>query len=223
MSTEESSELFGASTELETGDSNTPPVNAPLFSNTNKDQAMQLLGKGYAKKMVATILSITPANISQYLQDPLFSEAVGELKLETELAHVMRDESMDELEDMALEQLKTYMCLVTKPLDALRIAQGINGMTRRSAPAIGDSASEAKVKELVLPAFLINVEGDINIQVNTNNEVVEVNGRHMTTMPSTKVADNLRIIQEEALLGTQEQQELDHDNRTSEEDTPSEG
>lgn len=166
-----------------------------LFGNTSKGQAMQLLGRGIAESQAATILGVTPGLISQYKEDAEFTNGVSLLREETALASSIRDAKIDELEDLALAQLAEVLPTMYNPGAILNAAKVLNGMHRRSAPqAFNPNEVHRHIIELDLPEHITHAA--VQVQFNSNNEVVEVNGRAMRTMPAAEVGRRLELVQE---------------------------
>lgn len=179
-------------------------VFANPYAGTLKGRALELLRKNIGPSEAARVLEITPAAISQYLEDPQFRELVQDGLSIASMARVMRDRKIDELEDMALGQLEKLLPWITKPMEALKAAQVLNGMHRRSTTGEVSLQDAEKVVPLELPKYVQNV--NVNLVFNTNNEVVEVNGRELRSMSAAEVQK----------LATPAGKELEHDSSTSE-------
>jgi predicted transcriptional regulator len=180
MSLEHTTELFGAGTGQET--------------NSTRERAMELLGRGVRPSVVATILRVTPAVISQYQEDPEFKEILQGRLVESQLAASVRDARLDALEDQIITQVERSIQWFSKPADALGALKLINGLARR-APVIATNPDDISTQTVILQLPTHMQNSVVNIQVNTNNEVVEVNGREMRTMATSQVLRELEVSQ----------------------------
>lgn len=162
---------------------------ASLFGNSNKQQAMLLLGKNIPESAVAELLGVTPALISQYKSDPVFKEGVRELLVEQSLAAKIRDDRLDALEDLAITQVEKTLGLLLRPTDVLAALKVINGLQRRGTtplPRDQDTDTGSNVVQLSIPKGITEIA--LAVKLNSNQEVIEVNGQELRTMPSADVA-----------------------------------
>lgn len=176
-----------------------------LFGNSTKAQACMLLGKNVSESQAADILGVSPGLISQYKEDSNFLEQVRLMQLESSLAASIRDEKIDELEDALLDRTKQILPFITKPMEVVGVLRTINSLQRRGTQAAQSAFAnqQPNVATLTLPAFISNTE--VTIRFNTNNEVIEVNDRPLTTMPAAAVgrlAEEAQQAKRELIAGT---------------------
>jgi predicted transcriptional regulator len=193
-----------------------------LFTFSVKEEAekmdtrgkiVELLGKGVRPIQVAVVLGVSPSLVSQVLAEPGVREGVSSALLEANLAQAVRDQKLNALEDKCIQAVEDSMKLysgVLKPTESLNMLKIVNGLVRRSPqlPAGLGSVEEAGSKTVVLqlPEHMHN--SVVQIQVNTSNEIVEVNGREMRTMPTGGVLKELELFEEEQVLQLEEDNQL---------------
>ena len=212
MTEERVAEVFGSvdnnSVSLPTdiaGDKN------PYGSSSKKGQALELLSKGTPPSVVATVLGVDKSLISQYIEDDVFNSYLVDARAEAELAARIRDDRLDELEDRAIKQVEGVLAWITKPMEAVAVLKTINGLQRRSQGTAQGIHDQAKDRILVeLPKGMVMAK--VNIQVNTSNEVVEVDGRAMHTMGTEELLREVearRVSRTTGILIEQEERETD--------------
>lgn len=186
-------------------------VGAQVKENTNpygtastKGQALELLSKGMGTLAVAQVLNISAGAVSQFLAEPEFKERVGAALQAKAIGKIKRDEVIDELEDKAWKQLGDVLPFMTKPMEIIRVAQVLNSANRRAAESgIGTGVTDADsagVVTLRLPVGVVSAS--VGIKLNTNNEVVEVDGRELRTMQASTLVGIRESRAQARALGT---------------------
>lgn len=204
---EEATQAAPATSNPSTTSTLNAPTENPYGQGTNKGIAFELLGKGLSQVDVARTMCVSQGLISQYMAEEEFKEGVQASLNYRSLAKSLRDDKIDSLEDKALSKLGEAMDWVTKPMEILQIARTLNGMVRRGMPQAATGAGEENSTVILeLPKFASgNIQ--VNLQYNTNNEVVEVDGRALLTMPANQLvtqAENRRLISRTELAQLQE-------------------
>lgn len=157
-----------------------------------KEQILKLLGANQTAAVVAMAVGCTESYVSQLMADEKFAAEVHALRVKSLQAASVRDDKMDAIEDMLLEQLETIVPFITKPNEILNATKIVNSLRRRGAGAAPVSAgagapAAGAVVRLVLPEMPAKIE----YKTNGANEVIEVAGRTMATLPAellTKMA-----------------------------------
>lgn len=179
----------------------------PYGQGTNKGMAFELLGKGLSQVEVARTMCVSTGLISQYMAEEEFKAGVQANLNIRSLAKTLRDDKIDSLEDKALAKLGDVIDWVVKPMEILQIARTLNGMVRRGMGQASTGVGEENATVILeLPKFASgNIQ--VNLQYNTNNEVVEVDGRELRTMPASQLmaeAEGRRLISRQELAQIQE-------------------
>lgn len=151
-------------------------------SGTLSERIQELLGSGITASVVATTVGCDPSYISQLMENEEFSNGVAVLRAGKAEAGVRRDNKWDEIEDLALERTLQNLQFVHKPTDLVRVAMMANNAKRRAATFTGDSAAAAPTVVLNFPVAAVG--SIINLQINSESQVVEVDGRSMAPLPT---------------------------------------
>lgn len=151
-----------------------------------KDKALQLLGLNLPNNVVAAAVGVTEGQVSQWWADETFAAAVQELRVRNLSEAAERDSKYDILEAELLQKLQDLMPLFTKPMDILRGIQVLNGAKRKATPAEFGTGSQKQVIHLHMPAALA-----AKFIVNGMNQVIDVEGRTIATMPAKGVMKQL--------------------------------
>lgn len=169
------------------------PVSGDLAGRIQK-----MLGEGLTSSVVASAVGCDPSYISQLMEDEEFKNAVLIARATKAEGAVKRDGKWDQIEELALEKAAQMLPLVTRPTDLVRLAAMANAAKRRSSEFSGGSESAAPTVNLVLPASAV-----IHFQMNSNAQVVEVDGRSLAALPTKTLAEKLKErAQERITAGT---------------------
>jgi hypothetical protein len=168
-----------------------------------KEQAKYLLGRTSMSNVeIAATLGVTPAAISQFKTDPEFIKEIEEAKLVANLGAIRRDETINRIEDRVLAKLEKSVDFIFKPLELVKVAQVVNGLQRRSqrtGTLPGEGNGDQTIVNINLPANTGSIA--VSVKLNTNNEIVEVGGRVMQTLPTSQVLAELDSYQQRKLVG----------------------
>ena len=153
----------------------------------DRERIKSLLGYITDQTRVAHIAGCDVSYISQLMSDPEFAEAVMVARIEQGERTVGMDRKADAIEDMLLDKLKRAMPMMVKPAEILRAYQVVNQARRRvPADTVGTGAGGATGVEIRMAARTA-----LRFKVDASNEVIEVDGRPMVTMPSVELLKKL--------------------------------
>lgn len=150
-----------------------------LFDPT-KEKLLGLLAAGVSQTSAALAIGVSDGYVSQLLDDPIFSGLLSQKRVDKLENAVAFDTSLAKVEERALKALDTKLAFVRNPLEAARIFQILNTAKQRTqltgatAEALG-----AQQVTIVLPKA-----ASVQISMNSSNQVIEVQGRSMATLPS---------------------------------------
>jgi hypothetical protein len=147
------------------------------------DRIKTLLGQGLPGTVVASAVGCDPSYVSQLMDQEEFRNDVLVAKATKAEAGVSRDNKWDQVEDMALDKAVAMLPLVSRPSDLIRIAQMANAAKRRTTEFANGSESASPTVNLILPP-----SANIVFQMNAQAQVVEVDGRSMTPLPTQHLA-----------------------------------
>jgi len=144
----------------------------------NKEFLLSALRSGFTETQIAEALNVTPSAVAQVIDaHDLRAEAAKNSRFES------IDNKWNSLEEKILERLEKTYKSVQDPMKLTRMLQVINGAKRRSL-AEGKSlqADGARLVQLNLPERV-----QLAVSFNLNNEVIEINGRNLTTAQPARV------------------------------------
>lgn len=167
-------------------------------AETLPERIEKLLGQGFPTTVVASAVGCDPSYVSQLMEIEEFKTRVLILRAARAEKSVARDNSWDQVEDLALEKALTMLPLLSRPTDLVRLASYANSAKRRSSDYSGMGESNAPVVNIVLPKG-----ATVHFQMNTSAQVVEVDGRSMAALPTKNLTEALRERREQRdALGT---------------------
>jgi len=148
-----------------------------------QDKALQLLGTGLSNTVVAAAIGVTESEITRFLSDDTFKEAVSSLRVKSLQAHNERDASYDRVEDALIQKLENSLDMIYKPRELLSAIAVINKAQRRGISTPEQITTSKEVVPLSLPPVLIN-----KFTVNIQNQVVQAGSQDLVTIQSDALA-----------------------------------
>jgi hypothetical protein len=149
--------------------------------NSTRDRVISLLGQGYSQSVVASACGVSASWVSQLVTEPDVHEEVMRLRTGQLTERVEADKTLDGLEARALKLVGDKMAFVRSPMEAAKIYATLNKATRKTATNSPENDSNS-VQSVTIT--LPRAAAAIHIQLNQNNQVIEVEGRSMATLPS---------------------------------------
>jgi hypothetical protein len=161
----------------------------------SKDQARELLGAGLQNVVVASAIGVSESQISQWLSEEQFREEVQKLRLQNLTSAAERDRKWNSLEDKLLERLDDILPTLVQPGVVIQALKAVNNAVRRAAPKDMGVTAQSTHLHLHMPALLA-----AKFVVNKDNQVVEVDGRSVATMPANAVVAKMNEAKERGEL-----------------------
>lgn len=151
-----------------------------------RDRIIEMLGKGIPATQVASAVGCEDSYISQLLSEENILEQVTQLKAEHFSKYVRQDQLVDDAEALALEKMTNLLQYVTKPTEAARVFAVLNAAKRRTVDTINSAVPLAATVMLDLPEA-----ARVRFTITQDKQVIEIEGRSMTTMPASSIAARL--------------------------------
>ena len=151
-----------------------------------KDKIIEMLGSGIPATQVASAVGCDDSYISQLLSIPENYERVVQLKAEHFSSYLAQDQRADDLEAQALERVGQLIPFITRPAEAVRVYGVLNAAKRRTVDAASAAQAVAQTVSLELPAA-----ARVRFTLTADRQVIEIEGRSMTTMPAKSIAAQL--------------------------------
>lgn len=151
-----------------------------------KDRIIEMLGQGLTPVQVSHAVGCDDSYISQLLADENIAAQVQNLRAENFSQYVELDKKLDQAEAAALEKLAALAAYVTRPAEAARIYGVLNAAKRRTNDQVNQQQAVAQTVSLDLPAA-----ARVRFTLTSDKQVIEIEGRPMTTMPARNLAAQL--------------------------------
>lgn len=148
------------------------------MSNSIRDKIVLLAAKGLPTSIIADAVGVTDSYVSQQLGEEGVAADILAAKGAALESAAKADNKMEKLELMALDKVEKLMPLVKNAKEATEIFSKLNVARRKLMETSGNSAGAQQVT-LVLPKA-----ARVMIQVNTENQVIEVEGKSIAPLPS---------------------------------------
>lgn len=155
----------------------------------DKEQVRELLGSGLGPETVASAVGCDVSYVSQLLADEVFAGEVSALRTVALQSYSKRDSSINAIEDKLLDKLAVMIedNAFYKPKDILHAAATVNRMVRRGVVnTSGGAITVNNIVQLTLPQHVVR-----KFTTNRTNEVVEVEGQTLVTMPAHQLLRGL--------------------------------
>lgn len=160
---------------------------APLsVGNSLPDRILALLGAGLSGSVVASAVGVTPAYVSQLLEDEDFRLEVSIRRAGKAEVAMEVDSSWDSVEKLAIDKMKMLLPMINKPGDLIRIAQIANAAKRTSRELEGSEHSSAPTVSFTLPAG-----AQVHFQMNSESQVIQIDGRSTEALPIQQLQKRL--------------------------------
>lgn len=154
---------------------------------TSQERIISLLGQGLSAEIVATAIGCDPSYISQLLSNEEIHRKVSELRIQNLQAATQRDNKWDSIEDKLLEAMAAKVessADFMKPGDLIRFLAVVNAAKRRGAQTQETMVVNNTIVNLTIPQQAVRM-----FTMNSSNQVIQVEGQSMLTLPSTNMRD----------------------------------
>jgi len=154
--------------------------------SSNREKALELLGANLENVVVANALGVSESLVSQWLSDEAFAVEVQKRKLQNLTEATSRDRKWNTLEDQLLDKLEGLLPMIVNPMAVIQALKAVNGATRRGSQRELGAVAQSTHLHLHMPALLA-----AKFVVNPTNQVIEVDGRSVATMPANAVVEEM--------------------------------
>lgn len=157
-----------------------------------REKLLGFLAAGASQTVAASAAGCSDGYVSQLLQEDSFRDQLALRRAARLTDDVKHDETLAAAEDLALKTVRQKLPYVRSPLEAARIYQILNNANRRVQEGSGAVGAEGVDQvTIVLPRA-----AKARIQLNSSNQVIEVEGRSMATLPSRNLPQLAQEIRE---------------------------
>ena len=159
-----------------------------------KDKVLDLLGAGVMQVQVAQALGVDESYVSQLMADESFRNEVQLRRAARAAEHIELDGKIEDLEEMALNKVLKLLPLETNLMKALKVFQVANAAKKKSEAAV-NAQTPSTIVNITMPQNAL-----VHFAMTSDKQVVEVDGRSLTTMPSHVVSQKLKERRAQSLL-----------------------
>lgn len=151
-----------------------------------REKIIEMLGKGIPATQVASAVGCDDSYISQLLSEPGVADTVIEAKAIHFSKYVEQDQKLDDAEAEALQKVASLVPFITRPAEAVRVYGVLNAAKRRTVDTASQANAVAQTVQLELPEA-----SRVRFTLTQDRQVIEIEGRSMTTMPAKSLATQL--------------------------------
>lgn len=151
------------------------------MSSSIRDKIIEMLGHGVSQTVVAEAVGVTDGYVSQLLERQDVREEVAAKKSQKLADHIEVDSGIESAERKALRLIdKKLDSPLVSLSDATKTFAVLNAARKKSElGTMGNNAAGVDTVTFVLPRA-----AKILIQVNTDNQIIEVDGKTTAPLPS---------------------------------------
>jgi hypothetical protein len=150
--------------------------------DVTQEKLVGFIAAGVSQNAAALACGVSDGYISQQLDLPEVREAIALLKAATLEDTVKHDSDIFTVEKNALKAIGDKLPYIRNAMDAARIFQIVNN-AKRAASLTGDGQRPESLGAQQV-TFVLPKAAAIQIAFNSTNQVTEINGRSMATLPS---------------------------------------
>lgn len=161
------------------------------MSNSIRDRLISYLAAGVSQSAAAEAVGVSPSYVTELLDQPGVRSEVAAVRGETLHKQLKADEKLELGEAKALEKMVAMIPYSRNLGEVTKTFAVLNAAKRKAAVLRGEESGASGVSvTIVLPKA-----AELMLQVNSQNNVVEVQGRSIAPLPSKelpKLAASLR-------------------------------
>ena len=156
------------------------PTSAPVLDPV-REKLLGFLAAGTSQAAAALATGVTDGYVSQVIQEPEFMQALATLRAGRLDEYIKHDETIESLENKTLRVIEQKLPFVRSAIEAANIFKILNTARKQATPdgSANSSVGGTQQVNIVLPKA-----AQVAIQMNTLNQVIEISGRSMATLPS---------------------------------------
>jgi transcriptional regulator with XRE-family HTH domain len=156
-----------------------------------RDKIIEMLKHGLSQTVVASAVGCSDGYVSQILAEEGVREDIALAKIGDLERAVKVDTKIDDIEDLVLERLRNLAPFITRASEAARVFETLNSAKRKVPEVSGINSTPTA------PLVQINIsqQAAVAFKLSADQQVVEVDGRSMATLPSRVLANRLKEIQ----------------------------
>lgn len=144
-----------------------------------KDRIIEMLGNGIPPSAVANAVGCDPSYVSQLMSDDGVRAIVAEAKLKDIESSIKVDNMIEDIERLALERMRSLIPFCSRPLEAIRMFEAVNGAKKRTPETTGVLTPTAPIVQINISAAAA-----VAFKLSSDQQIVEIDGRSTATLPT---------------------------------------
>ncbi len=155
-------------------------MNAP--SRISEDSVVAALRAGFSNTQIASSFGVTDSAVTQFIE----SHNLQHIAAQNSKFQAI-DDSLNDLEGVVLNKLANSMKLaILDPIKLAAVYKVLNGARRRS---LSEGQTVNNFNQIRLVSLNLPTHVQVSVGMSPRNEVIEVDGRAINTMPAGKLVE----------------------------------
>ncbi len=138
----------------------------------------ECLNKGFSNSQIASALGVTPSAVTQIIEEHNIVKQPGAI-------YTSIDDKLNNVEELLVSKLESKLKSINSQLNEVQIGnllKTVNSCKRRSNPLEVPNGNINQIVQIRLPTYVVK-----NIIVNSQNELVEIDGKPLISLPANEV------------------------------------
>lgn len=157
-----------------------------------KEKIIEMLKNGIPHSAVARACGVDPSYVTQLMGDEQIREEVALAKVANLEENLKVDQQISKIEKLALNRVEQLIPFVSRPSEAVRVFEAMNSARKKTEEVTGLNQNPTAP----LVEIHISAAAAVAFKMNNTQQVVEVDGRSMATLPSRTLMNKLKEKQE---------------------------
>lgn len=148
----------------------------------NRDSVIAALRNGFDQAQIAGAMGVTDSAISQFISEHGLAAVAAQNSQFKQI-----DDKLNKLEESVLDKLeKTMKTAVLDPVRLSAVYKVLNGAKRRS---LAEGQTIQNINNVRMVSLNLPRHVEVKVGLNSRNQVVEVEGRAINTLPAGKLVE----------------------------------
>ena len=153
-----------------------------VTSRISEDSVVAALRAGFSNTQIASSFGVTDSAVTQFIE----SHNLQHIAAQNSKFQVI-DDKLNDLEGVVLTKLANSMKLaILDPIKLAAVYKVLNGARRRS---LSEGSTINNFNQVRLVSLNLPQHVQVSVGMNARNEVIEVDGRAINTMPAGKLVE----------------------------------
>lgn len=156
------------------------------MAHINRDSVIAALRNGFTNTQIAGALGVTDSAVHQFIEE----NGLAAIAMQNSKFAAI-DDKLNSLEDFVLTKLESSMKMaVMDPIRLAAVYKTLNGAKRRS---LAEGQNIQNINNVRLVNLNLPKHVEVKIGLSARNEVIEVEGRPINTLPAGKLVEMTQV------------------------------